>query len=213
MKNPFKSSFARKYDAIVRKSRMDDYRIAAKEIAQRISGGRILDVGAGPSYVDIEIAKLGDFEIVALDDSKEMVKIAKRNVTEAEVSHKIEVNLGSAEDLPFDDGTFDFIISIGSLHFWKAPLKVLEEIYRVLRNGGTGMIGDLCRDAPEEEIAKITDKMSSVFARRGFRNTVKQGCTQQEVERMLRWTGFQYEIENSGANLMVWLKKLRDFPA
>ena len=207
MKNPFKSFFARRYDAIVRKTRMDDYRMAAKEIAQRISGGRILDVGAGPSYVDIELAKLGDFEIVALDDSKEMLGIAERNIKKAGVSGKIKVKLGSAEDLPFDDSTFDFVISIGSLHLWEAPLEVLEEIYRVLRNGGGGMIGDLCREAPEEEIAKITDKMSSVFARRGFRNTMKQSYTRQRVEKLLSWTRFQHEIENSGANLMVWLKK------
>jgi ubiquinone/menaquinone biosynthesis C-methylase UbiE len=207
MKNPFKSFFARRYDAIVRKTRMGDYRMAAKEIAQRISGGRILDVGAGPSYVDIELAKLGDFEIVTLDDSKEMLGIAERNIKKAGVSGKIKVKLGSAEDLPFDDSIFDFVISIGSLHSWKAPLKVFEEIYRVLKNGGGGMIGDLCREAPEEEIAKITDKMSSVFARRGFRNTVKQSYTQQQVEKMLSWTKFRYEIENPGANLIIWLKK------
>jgi len=208
MKNPFKSSFTRKYNDIVEKSRMDDYRMAAKEVAHRISSGRILDVGAGPSYVDIEIAKLGDFEIVALDDSKKMVKVARQNVSQAGVSHKVGVNLGSAEDLPFHDGVFDFVISIGSLHFWKLPLKVLDEIYRVLRNGGGGMIGDVRRDAPEEEIAKVTKRMDSIFARRGFRNTVKQSYMQQEVEKMLSWTKFQHKIEIPEANLLIWLKKL-----
>ncbi len=207
MKNPFKGFFARKYDATVGKARMDDYKKVAKEVAQRMSGGKILDVGAGSSYIDIEIARLGNFEIVALGNSKEVVEIAKRNVSEAGVSQGIEVKLGGAEDLPFNNGAFDFVVSSGSLHFWKAPLDVLEEIYRVLRSGGGGLVSDLRRDALDEEIAEVTKRMGSIFARRKFRKTVKQSYTQREVERILRWTGFQCEVEQRGVDLIIWLKK------
>ena len=186
---------------------MDDYKKVAKEVAQRISGGKILDIGAGSSYIDIEIAKLGNFEIVALGNSKEVVEIAKRNVSEAGVSHKIEIKLGGTEDLPFDDGAFDFVVSIGSLRFWKAPLDVLEEIYRVLRRGGGGLVSDLRRDALDEEIAEVTKRMGSIFARRRFRKTVKQSYTQREVEKVLRWTRFQCEVEQRGVDLIIWLKK------
>ena len=48
--------------------------------------------------------------------------------------------------MPFDDSSFDAVISNGSLHEWEDSKRVFNEIYRVLRQGGRYCITDLRRD-------------------------------------------------------------------
>jgi len=50
---------------------------------------------------------------------------------------------GSADDLPFGDREFDLALSTLSLHHWREPGKALDEIYRVLREGGEAWIYDI----------------------------------------------------------------------
>jgi ubiquinone/menaquinone biosynthesis C-methylase UbiE len=50
--------------------------------------------------------------------------------------------------MPFDDETFDGTFTNGSLHEWSQTAKILDEIYRCLKNGGKYMISDMRRDEP-----------------------------------------------------------------
>ena len=45
-----------------------------------------------------------------------------------------------AENLDFENNTFDYIFSWGAIHHSADPEKIIKEIYRVLKNGGKGMI-------------------------------------------------------------------------
>ena len=49
---------------------------------------------------------------------------------------------GNVEQLPFDSETFDFVITVLSLHHWKEKSRGISEIYRVLKKGGRLIIGD-----------------------------------------------------------------------
>lgn len=51
-------------------------------------------------------------------------------------------------DLPFEDESFDGVISNGSLHEWEFPVRVFDEIHRVLRPKGRCCLTDLRRDVP-----------------------------------------------------------------
>lgn len=53
---------------------------------------------------------------------------------------------GSAERLPFRDGSFDIVVSTSSLHYWRAPLDALGEAHRVVSPGGSVVITDWCAD-------------------------------------------------------------------
>jgi ubiquinone/menaquinone biosynthesis C-methylase UbiE len=56
--------------------------------------------------------------------------------------------------MSFEDSSFDLIVSTGSLHHWKKPLHVINEIYRVLKDGRQAWIYDLRRDVSENVIVK-----------------------------------------------------------
>jgi len=57
--------------------------------------------------------------------------------------------IAGANALPFADGTFDRVVSTGSLHLWKEPVHALSEAHRVLKADGYALMYDLVRDMPK----------------------------------------------------------------
>ena len=75
-----------------------------------------------------------------------MITIAERNAKAYGLQSRVQYVKGDAQEMPFDDDMFDGVFTNGSLHEWSKPTKVLDEVYRVLRNGGKYCISDLRRD-------------------------------------------------------------------
>ena len=123
--------FASKYDEMA-KHMTGEYRRIAEKVAERITEGRILEIGPGPAYLSIELSKIGRFQIIGLDISETMIDIAERNVKKAGIKN-ISFKLGDAADMPFGDEMFDFVVSNALLHHWREPVKVFNEIHRVLK--------------------------------------------------------------------------------
>jgi len=95
--------------------------------------GKILDVGCGPGTVTRDIANLTKGKLIAVDGSKEMIKIAKKILS---IYDNVECRLGNAEDLPFKDSSFD-IVTCNLLLMWADdPQKVVNEMARVTKPGG-----------------------------------------------------------------------------
>jgi SAM-dependent methyltransferase len=67
----------------------------------------------------------------------------------------IEVRLGVGEDLPCEDGSFDFVLVVTTLCFFDDVPVALRETYRVLRAGGYLLIGFIDRESP---LAKLYEK-------------------------------------------------------
>lgn len=131
------------YDEIAETARETYYKKIALEITDCFTEGRMLDLGTGPGYLPIEIVKLEiGVQIDAVDLSKKMIEIARRNAKEAGVSGRIHFHLGNANSLKFDDGAYDLVISTGAFHSWKRPAKVIDECHRILRPKGEAWIYD-----------------------------------------------------------------------
>ena len=77
-----------------------------------------------------------------------MVVQARRNLARQGLGAQIEVQVASANALPFPDGAFDMVVSTGSLHHWKDPAGALSEIHRVLKANGYALIYDLVHEMP-----------------------------------------------------------------
>jgi SAM-dependent methyltransferase len=100
------------------------------EAANVQSGTRILDLGCGPGNVAARLAGNGGV-VDAVDYSEPMLEVAKENYPD------IRFHFANAEELPFDDGTFDAVISSLTVHHLARPTEVFKEVYRVLKPGGS----------------------------------------------------------------------------
>lgn len=198
--------FAEKYDKFAKAVLIDLYKEIAGLVIKHLKSGKILEIGPGPGYLSIEIAKLGDFQITGLDISETMIEIARRNAQEAGAD--VVFKLGDASNMPFKDNTFDFIVSSGSLHHWKEPVKVFNEVYRVLKSDREALIGDLRKNAAKEEMDKIARKIESFIMRWGFRHSIKEAYTKDKVVELLSETKFKKgQVKESPIGLEIWLKK------
>ena len=123
-----------------------EYRRLARDVVEMgvPPGGKVLDVGTGPGFVAIEIARLlrGSARVVGLDLSRAMLTVAAENAQCEGLDGALTWRAGDAKAMPFDDQEFDFVVSSGSLHHWEDPVVVLDEIARVLKDDGRCIVRD-----------------------------------------------------------------------
>jgi len=203
--------FATKYAEFARNSEemQNEYRRLAEKVVSLFEGGKLLEIGPGPAYVSIEIAKrLPKVEIIGLEISDTMIEIAKKNAKEHEVSEKITLKKGDASKMPLEDSEFDFVITSGSLHHWKKPIEVINEISRLLKPGCKAFISDLRKDAPERNIKEFANKIDSKLMRWGLMHSFREGYTAKQIENMIKTTNFQKaQIKEEEISMQIILTK------
>lgn len=126
-----------------------NYELVARDILSYCSQGSILDVGTGPGWLLVKLHQQSpSLRLTGLDVSASMVAKARKNIVKAGLSDVIEVKEGKAGYMPFADGSFDAVVSTGSIHHWKDPIAGLNDVYRVLKHGGYALMYDLVSDTP-----------------------------------------------------------------
>jgi len=109
-------------------------------------GDTLLDVGCGAGF-DLIIASflVGQRgKVCGIDITPEMGKKAKKNLFDAAVSD-FDVRIAGAESIPYDDRTFDIVISNGALNLSPSKEKSFREILRVLKPHGRLQFADIVR--------------------------------------------------------------------
>jgi ubiquinone/menaquinone biosynthesis C-methylase UbiE len=197
------------YDKISREHRIGEMKEEAKEVAKHIKDeDSVLEVAAGPGYLSIELAKLGQYKITGMDISKDFVAIAASNAKEAGVD--VDFLQGNASCMPFHESTFNLIICVLSFKNFKEPLKCLNEFYRVLKPGGIATIMDLNRNASMHTMKTfvknfglkgINASIASIIQRSG-------AYTGKEFETFISQTEFkEHNIRDSSMGFSIYLKK------
>ena len=104
--------------------------------------GRILEVGCGPGSFAEEVVGR---DLVCLDPIPEMLRSAESRVNPKRTARgdsAVEFVEATAEDLPFDDNSFDAVCSLFSFRDWYDKRAGLSEALRVLKPGGIIVIVD-----------------------------------------------------------------------
>jgi len=107
--------------------------VVTPELAKH-SRGHVLDVGAGGGTVAARLVLDHELTVVALDPSAAQVRRAKRLAVRVP---GLSACSGSAETLPFEDASFDSVVSSCAWKHWPNPAIGVKECLRVLRPGGT----------------------------------------------------------------------------
>jgi demethylmenaquinone methyltransferase / 2-methoxy-6-polyprenyl-1,4-benzoquinol methylase len=99
--------------------------------------GRVLDVATGTAAVAIELVRRYRCSVVGLDQSTEMLAEGEARVERAGLADRIELVEGRAEELPFEDGSFEALTFTYLLRYVDDLGATLAELARVVRPGGT----------------------------------------------------------------------------
>lgn len=134
----------------------------AKNIADRlsrISGGRVLDVATGDGgFIRTLRQTLRDHDsFVGIDLSKKEIAAARENPIES--VEFVEMN---AENLEFEDCSFDTVCTASSLHHLENMGLVLSEMKRVLKPKGHFIVQEMFCDVDQTE-AQLSDVLSHNF--------------------------------------------------
>lgn len=188
-----------------------EYRRLAKDVVDLglPPGGRVLDVGTGPGFVAIEVARLlrgTGCEVVGMDLSTAMLTVAAENAQREGLNGALTWREGDAKDMPFEDGEFDAIVSSGSLHHWEDPLLVFDEMARVLKDNGQCIVRDSRR--LQSWGPKAFAWAIGLTIPRDFRvhywNSIKSSYTPEELSSLLEHSRLRgWRIEDDILDLMV----------
>jgi len=123
-------------------------------------GDRVLDCGSGTGSTALLAAqKVGPTGKVRLFDlSDGMLAVAKKRAEDSGFQERVDFQTGDMLNLPFEDNSFDTVLSTYSICPLHDPAKGALELYRVLKPGGH--IGIAHSTEPERPVVKwLADKV------------------------------------------------------
>jgi SAM-dependent methyltransferase len=147
--------------------------VAFADFAGIRAGQTVVDVGCGPGALTTELVRrVGAAAVAAIDPSPPFVAALTVRLPE------VDVRAGTAEDLPYADGSFDAALAQLVVHFMIDPVAGLREMARVTRPGGGvaacvwdhdggGSPLSLCWDAARELDPSVVDESGLAGAREG----------------------------------------------
>jgi len=120
----------------------DEQRIVRLVAAARLAGNeRVLDIATGPGYIAEAFAGAAR-EVIGVDLTDAMLAIAKER-TAARGICNVSFRAADAQNLTFENGSFDVAVCRLTLHHLQKPLQVLREMTRVCKAGGTVLVEDI----------------------------------------------------------------------
>lgn len=141
----------------------------------------VLDIGAGTGMMSEFAYRCNDkLRYVAVDPAEGMLKYAP---------DYLETHIGEAEELPFEDGSFDAIFMGESLHHFHDIDAAFKEVVRVLKEGGRLFIYDFDKGT---FLGKCVCVMERVFGEPG--NFYEPAVLKEELEEY----GFSVSITKHG---------------
>lgn len=149
-----KTSVQRQFDPVAANYSTSTVHASGEDLKQMVAAaaltGRehVLDAGCGAGHTALAFAVGGAASVVAYDLTASMLTQVERLAAERGITN-VTTKLGDVEKLPFEDASFDLVVSRYSAHHWPNPEAALREFSRVLKPGGRFILSDIIApDAP-----------------------------------------------------------------
>ncbi len=197
------------------KKRMKEYQNFVDFFTEELqikNNSKILEIGPGPGWITILLAKKNPtFHIIGLEISEDMIRVANENKKNQGFDEKISYIHGDANNMiGLEDDSFDAVLTHDSLHHWEDPIKVLNEIHRVLKKDGRFCISDGRRDLGfgAKVIFNIIKHFIPKVMAYYWNTSIKAGYTPQEVADIIEHTPFQgkYVVKAGLFDLIIYNK-------
>ena len=177
---------------------------AAVEAAQVSEGDTVLDLACGSGNATIPAAKAGA-ETTGLDLTPELLEAGRANAADAGV--EIDWVEGDAEQLPFENASFDAVLSVFGCMFAPDHAKTASEIARVLEPGGRIAI---CAWTPEGNVGRFFMTVAKHMPPppEGFQPPILWG-TEDHARELFGGTGVDLEFERTSVEFVA--PSMQDF--
>jgi SAM-dependent methyltransferase len=138
----FVEGLAKQLDSLYRTGDVVRRRGLVRRAVDAQPGEQILDVGCGPGYYVAELAEqVGETgHVTGVDPAAPMLAIAEERCAKLP---NTDLREADATSLPFDDASFDAVLSVQVLEYLGDVGPALAEIHRVLRPGGRAVLWDV----------------------------------------------------------------------
>lgn len=123
------NAFAKKYSAVFVENNQDSITAYFRYLDIPLKGKHVLDLGCGDGY-DLSQIRLKGAHIFGIDSSEEMIKLAQQKNPEG------TIKVGSFEKIPFQDHSFDVVISKWAFQTSADIDPIYREIARVMKPNG-----------------------------------------------------------------------------
>ena len=157
--------FAAGYDTFMWRSERAGLRARRRSLLSEV-GGRVLEIGGGTG------ANLGFYddrveELVIAEPEEPMARRLERKLRKA--PPRAQVVRAGAEELPSEDGAFDYVVSTLVLCTVRDPVRALGEVRRVLKPGGQLLFLEHVR-SDDPRVARWQDRLNFM------QNRIGHGC-------------------------------------
>ena len=106
---------------------------------------RVLEIGFGGGVILSSLVENAGF-FVGLDRSPDVIRRAARKFARAVAGGRAAFHQGEVEALPFEAPSFEKVITVNTVYFWKSLDQGFRECYRVLASTGLLVVGFLPKD-------------------------------------------------------------------
>jgi tRNA (uracil-5-)-methyltransferase TRM9 len=191
------------------------FRRELETLAKEWKQGKLLNLGCGHGADFLPFLK--GFELYGIDFSDGMIKLARKYAEKFD----FQVNLTVADVccLPYNNGTFDYIISVATYHHLKKEqqLTALQELKRVLKPGGAAFITVWNRWQPrfwfQRKEIQVPWRMKNetlyryyyLFTYRELQRLAEEAGL--EVIRIFPENGYRFPIKYFSQNICLLVKK------
>jgi SAM-dependent methyltransferase len=151
---------ARRFDKMVKQNFMPAIVATAMQVIEDygVLEGICVEVGSGTALFAIELCRRSHLKIAALENVEAINDVAGMNIENEGLEGRIIPVRGDAHNLPFGNACADLIISRGAYHCWHDKVGVFEEIYRVLKKDGIGLVGGgFGRSVTDADLERMRD--------------------------------------------------------
>ena len=150
-------------------------------------GDQVLDCGSGTGTTGIMAAKKTGHggKVTLFDLSEDMLSVARKKVVQENLQERVTFQTGDMVHLPFDDDSFDVVLSTYSLCPLYNPVQGALELYRVTKPGGKVGVGHSTE--PKNVIVKyLADRVEDIAWRFPW---LSMGCRSVNVFPALEKAG------------------------
>lgn len=123
----------------------------------------VLVIGSGIGITPLHIAKEYGCKVTGVDISEKMVEWSKKKIKKEKLESKVDFKVADAQNLPFNDETFDIVICESVNAFIENKSAAMNEYYRVTQTGGHIGFNEctwIKTPPPEDLIHYLNDVMS-----------------------------------------------------